>query len=149
MITHDVVGDVLYVKIDGEVLSDSRALPDDDFVIINYNEQGTAVGLQLLDVKTLDRQVWERYYKRDVPKNLYKMVHAWLPEPEHPGLFRWLASQSGERFMAWHMFLIGLIGYWWTFGWSGEHGKGHGFFAVVLILGSIRLIYNKWSYSRD
>ena len=70
---------VLYAKRLGARIVASHEAPSDSGLILNTDERGAVVGLQLLDALTVDSEWWRTHPdRRAVPEDLFCTVDRWL-----------------------------------------------------------------------
>lgn len=117
-IYHDKTGDVLYVKMAESKISHSSCIDGDDFIIVNYDDNNKAVGLQILGTEYLNSKLWNEHYKNDIPHGLFIQVGYWLKSMEwdkdHKFLI-WMCSDKSSRVISWILFFTcwaGLILTW-------------------------------------
>lgn len=76
MITIVDTGDVIYAKRAGATVRTSTEAPHDDRLILNMADDGTVVGVQLVDVEP---EEWKMQPDRNmVPKDILDAVDRWL-----------------------------------------------------------------------
>jgi len=78
-VKYDVSSDVLYVKKTHSIISKSKPMMDDDFVILNYDKDNNVVGLQFLEIEYLSVETWRNYFQTaEIPADIFKAVDNWL-----------------------------------------------------------------------
>jgi len=76
---YDPSGDVLYVKVAGARIRAGRPVEGDDFVILNVDQDGVVVGLQLIDAREMSAVRWREYFATpEIPEEIFAAVDAWL-----------------------------------------------------------------------
>lgn len=76
-INYDTVNDVLYAKLNNEIISYSNTEDDDTFVIYNYNNLNKIVGLQILSFSEASKKYWQTF-KNKIPSELFNAVENWI-----------------------------------------------------------------------
>jgi uncharacterized protein YuzE len=76
---YDEAGDVLYLKLEHAKIHASAPLPDDGSVLLERNQTGQIVGLQLMCAKEMTQERWRKFYRTcDMPWWMYITVDNWL-----------------------------------------------------------------------
>lgn len=77
-VSFDPAGDVLYVRAPGARLRNSTEAPSDSYLILNYDDTGAVVGLQVLAASELGG-CWSTHPdRRLVPDSLALAIDHWL-----------------------------------------------------------------------
>lgn len=77
-VVHDQTNDVLYVKL-GHRIKISRELEHDAATILNMDESGQVVGLQVIEASGLSPEAWAEHPDRaEIPEDLHDAVAFWI-----------------------------------------------------------------------
>ncbi len=80
IINYDIANDVLYVKLPGGKIVRSTTADGDDFVILNFDEHGEVVGLQLLEISDMGINRWRDCFGEadGIGEELHGAVSKWI-----------------------------------------------------------------------
>jgi uncharacterized protein YuzE len=75
----DELSDVLYAKVEGASIRTSREAPNDGDLILNLDENGRVIGVQVLGALSLTAHAWlEHPDRRMLPVEVSAAVEQWL-----------------------------------------------------------------------
>ena len=85
IISIDAVAGVLYVKRVRAHIVDAREADSDSGLVLNMNESGETVGLQLQGALSIDTVWWRGHPDRaQLPEDLFSGVERWLTDHSRP-----------------------------------------------------------------
>lgn len=79
-VTYDGGGDVLYTKVEGEVISNSNQSETDSYLIIDRNGKDCVVGTTLLAASEMPLDFWRdtQGYHNELPEEVFKAIEEWI-----------------------------------------------------------------------